>query len=670
MSEQKLNIKEESSAKKTRSPPKKARVEQSVPRKKKLKTDADKAAERAQHLRFGKAELTPDELSRLSKAQKREMYAAHAARSAVHREVDQYEDDNVGTQALSEGEKTAGNVLDISKSIYARKLKKEAKRQRKMQGKKGAKTAKSSPQKPTAAQDAGASCTGEGSSNWLSRWKQWQEIRKSHYAAAHSGTAAQTAGGKAASNGTTAAKSGMEQVIDKGRSVVSTAVNGIANFAKSNAHVLLIVGVFLLLLLLVMSAFSSCSILFSGTTQVSGQTIYTAEDRDIRGAETDYKKLEKELDKKIKRTPTDHPGYNEYQYHLDPIEHDPWQLTSFLTTLYDDYTRSEVQGKLKETFKKQYKLTTWVEVQIRYKTVWVISPAGIPVPTQVPYALLCGKVFCAHCGNRLNITSSGRTRLRADGTVVKEKRYRYSCNFNVRHPGQCDGQSGYGVTTLDAVVESIVYMKFEEILECSKSNLLEEMRRKDLDEAKKETTRWKEEVQTKVDEQNALKKEMIRVIQGTSGLDREMIQQMVDENKEALLIAQTNLADSEKKLKEIEEQNQKAERNCSDLFTWASTYKGASFERRQAILKQFIKEVRVGRNYNIEIVLNVPLDEFEEFKRHAASAGRSKKQKNKSQNPQKVGRCTSNAGIVVLDKTAGETISIVPKNAAHAILRC
>ena len=377
----KLKFEEEKERTATRSPPKKSKVEQSVPKKQKLKQDADKAAEKAQHLRFGKAEITPDEASRMTKQQKRAMYAAAAARSAVHREVDQYEDDNVGTQALSEGEKAAGNVRDISKSIYARKLKKKAK----MQGKKGAKTAQSSPQKPTAAQDAGASGTGEGGSNWLSRWRQKQDIRQSYYATAHSGTAAQTAGGKAASNGTTAAKSGMEQVIDKGKSVVSTAVNGIANFAKSNAHVLLIVGVFLLLLLLVMSAFSSCSILFSGTTQVSGQTIYTAEDRDIRGAETDYKKLEKELDKKIKRTPTDHPGYNEYQYHLDPIEHDPWQLTSFLTTLYDDYTRSEVQGKLKETFKKQYKLTTWVEVQIRYKTVWVISPAGIPVPTQVPY---------------------------------------------------------------------------------------------------------------------------------------------------------------------------------------------------------------------------------------------------------------------------------------------
>ena len=390
----KLKFEEEKERTATRSPPKKSKVEQSVPKKQKLKQDADKAAEKSQHLRFGKAEITPDEASRMTKQQKRAMYAAAAARSAAHREIDQYEDDNVGTQALSEGEKAAGNVRDISKSRYARKLKKKAK----MQGKKGAKTAKSSPQKPTAAQDAGASCTGEGGSNWLSRWRQKQDIRQSYYAAAHSGTAAQTAGGKAVSNGTTAAKSGMEQVIDKGKSVVSTAVNGIANFAKSNAHVLLIVGVFLLLLLLVMSAFSSCSILFSGTTQVSGQTIYTAEDRDIRGAETDYKKLEKELDKKIKRTPTDHPGYNEYQYHLDPIEHDPWQLTSFLTTLYDDYTRSEVQGKLKETFKKQYKLTTWVEVQTRYRTVVMIDIfTGIPYTTQVPYQY---KIFHTKLENR------------------------------------------------------------------------------------------------------------------------------------------------------------------------------------------------------------------------------------------------------------------------------
>ena len=108
--------------------------------KEKLKLDTDKAKEKAQHLRFGKAELTPDDLRRLSKEQKREMYAAALARSAAHREIDQYEEDNVGVQALSEGEKAAGNVQDFSKSRYSRKLKKKAK----MQAKKKARTTKSS----------------------------------------------------------------------------------------------------------------------------------------------------------------------------------------------------------------------------------------------------------------------------------------------------------------------------------------------------------------------------------------------------------------------------------------------------------------------------------------------------------------------------------------------
>lgn len=246
-----------------------------------------------------------------------------------------------------------------------------------------------------------------------------------------------------------------------------------------------------------------------------------------------------------------------------------------------------------------------------------------------PHALLCGKVFCAHCGNRLHITSSGRTRVRADGSVVKEKRFRYSCHYNVRHPGQCDGQFGYGVTKLDAVVESIICAKFNEILECSKGNLLKDMIRKDLDAAQKEVSRAESALKAKEDERNALKDEMIRVIHGQSALDRDTIQQILDENQSAIDDAQETLTAAKNKQAEIEQQNQKAERDCSDLFTWASTYQGASFERRQTILNRFIKEVRVGRDYNIEIVLNVPLDEFEEFKRHSL-AGRTSRGRKKA----------------------------------------
>lgn len=286
-----------------------------------------------------------------------------------------------------------------------------------------------------------------------------------------------------------------------------------------------------------------------------------------------------------------------------------------------------------------------------------------------PHALLCGKVFCAHCGNRLNITSSGRTRLRADGSTVKEKRYRYSCNFNVRHPGQCDGQSGYGVTKLDAIVESIVCTKFAEVLECSKSSLLKEMLRKDLEDAKKEVARAEKAVQAKEDERNSLKDEMIRIIRGMSALDRETLQQILDENQAALDLARKNLTDAQEKQASIELQNKKAEIDCSDLFTWASTYQEASFEQRQAILNQFIKEVRVGRDYETEIILNVPLDEFEEFKRHSLAGHTSNGGEMKPSQAPNRGLGTSNARIVVFDKTSSDTLNIMPKNTVRAILR-
>ena len=288
----KLRMEEGEADTATRSPPKKSRTTQTISKKKKLKSEAEKAKEKAAKLRLCKVEITPEKVSRMTKAQKRELYAAAAARSVAHREVEQYKDDNVGAQALNEGEKTAEGAGHYTRSRYARRLKKKAKLQ--------ADKKKTRTEKTAASDESKRTSTAEGEVHWFSRWKQRQEIRKSYYTAARSGgTAAQAAGSsKVASGSASAARSGVEQVADKGRSSVSAAVNGIANFAKGNAHALVVVGVFLLLLLLVMSAFSSCSILFSGTTHVSGQTIYTAEDRDIRGAEQDYKKLEKELDKK------------------------------------------------------------------------------------------------------------------------------------------------------------------------------------------------------------------------------------------------------------------------------------------------------------------------------------------------------------------------------------
>ena len=357
-----LNFVDEGSQTKGRAPPG-GRGGEKKRKPRKLKSDAQKAKERSEQLRFGKAEITVDEASRMTKEQKREMYASAAFLSAVHREVEQYEDDNVGIKSAHEAEKGAELAGRVSDSRYAKKLKK---RQKKLKGKAG---------KETARKKNAADNPDETGSNPISKAKQRQAYQQQARAAAQAARTGTTAAGqKAAASGNSTVQSGVNGIVAKGKEVVGGAVKGAAVFAKSHAHLLVIGGVLAVLLLLMLSAFSSCSILFGGTTHVMGQTTYTAEDEDIRGAEEDYKRLEQQLQRKIDMMEMTHPGMDEYQYDLDPIEHDPWELTSYLTTLHDDYTRGEVQGTLQDTFNKQYKLTTWVEPQIRYRVVVVPSP--------------------------------------------------------------------------------------------------------------------------------------------------------------------------------------------------------------------------------------------------------------------------------------------------------
>ena len=83
-----------------------------------------------------------------------------------------------------------------------------------------------------------------------------------------------------------------------------------------------------------------------------------------------------------------------------------------------------------------------------------------------------------------------------------------------------------------------------------------------------------------------------------------------------------------------------------------------------------IKEVRVGRDYDIEIILNVPLEEFEEFKSRSLSVRTPSRRKTDLKQAPVRGLGTPNGGIVVFDKTSGEAMNIMPKSSPHVTLRC
>lgn len=182
----------------------------------------------------------------------------------------------------------------------------------------------------------------QAGSNFFSRWRQKQAIKK-EYAAAKN-TAA----------GTAKAAQGTASMTEKA-----------FQFVQSHSHIIIGIVAVGLLVLVIAGSVSSCSVLINGGGNVVLGTSYTAEDEDLKGVETDYTKLEDKLRKQIDRIETDHPGYDEYRYNLAEIGHNPYELASLLTVEFENYTRSQVQARLQSIFAAQYELKLEEKVEIR-----------------------------------------------------------------------------------------------------------------------------------------------------------------------------------------------------------------------------------------------------------------------------------------------------------------
>ena len=141
-----------------------------------------------------------------------------------------------------------------------------------------------------------------------------------------------------------------------------------AQFASTHAHMILMGGVLVLLILVIFCFITSCSVFFPGGMGTVWTTSYTAEDEDILGAEADYKALEEALRAEIAAIPSSYPDYDEYTWDLDPITHDPHQLAAVLTAIHEAYTRGEVQGTMQSIFDQQYELILSETIEIRTRT--------------------------------------------------------------------------------------------------------------------------------------------------------------------------------------------------------------------------------------------------------------------------------------------------------------
>ena len=120
------------------------------------------------------------------------------------------------------------------------------------------------------------------------------------------------------------------------------------------------------------------------------------------------------------------------------------------------------------------------------------------------------------------------------------------------------------------------------------------------------------------------KGETLKVIRGQSKLSIGLLNTLVAEAESKIQEAQASVNTAEAELQELLETSEGMKREYDQLLSWADLYDKSSFEAKKMIVSQFIKAVRVGRDYNIEVDFNVSFEELQSYR--ADHSGQEKMQ--------------------------------------------
>lgn len=239
-------------------------------------------------------------------------------------------------------------------------------------------------------------------------------------------------------------------------------------------------------------------------------------------------------------------------------------------------------------------------------------------------SLLVGNVYCGHCRNRLTLTTSGRQRVNKDGTVHSEVRARYNCHYRVRHPNKCDGQSGYGVTKLDGIIDQVIRYQLDKIKMSCGSEVIAEQNQKAIELARARYKMAEMQLSDKAKELSDYQAETIRVIRGESRLSSDLLNELVEKTKAEIQTLSATVEAAKKELAERMESATQEQREFEKLQSWADLYDNCTFAAKKMIVSQFIKAIYVYRDYRIEVEFNVSFEDFQALSANCRNDGNEK----------------------------------------------
>ena len=256
---------------------------------------------------------------------------------AIHSKVNETEDDNSAVKGAHKAELLAEHTA--ASAVRQAKVRQESKRSRLRES--------ASDSSELLAENLRSVQAGEKSGAKAARRHALQksqikrEYQKAAYKAAKSGTSAAASGSKAA-----------ETAVGAGRKVKEV----VQSFFARNKGLFIPLGILTVLFVTIMAGLGSCSATIAGVGTSIISTTYASTDEEIYAVENAYLALEEALNNQINNMERTHPGYDEYNYQVDEISHNPYHLISYFTAKYGEFTYRQVKDELEEIFRAQYRL--------------------------------------------------------------------------------------------------------------------------------------------------------------------------------------------------------------------------------------------------------------------------------------------------------------------------
>lgn len=159
-----------------------------------------------------------------------------------------------------------------------------------------------------------------------------------------------------------------EKLKDMAKKGASKLLDMVIELIKRKKGLILSFGIMAFLMVIIISSISSCSAMFAGGSSGTIGGSYLSEPVEIDKVENEYTRKELELARKIENIETDHPGFDEYRYNIDPIGHSPYQLESYLSAKNIQFNYAGVESQINDIFSDMYNLTLKHVQETRVRT--------------------------------------------------------------------------------------------------------------------------------------------------------------------------------------------------------------------------------------------------------------------------------------------------------------